>query len=150
MENWLVETYNFIRFMPRSSPRLPIPPVPSPILIRIFLRTIAIEEYQVFQSGTRRIANKRRNSITIHFVNKTQQRNAYVPVSSKLHLPDLTDHLVPLVVSTCARVPADHALQRDAPERECNYFPLDAREGNSTGDHYPHLTSRNNDFRKCH
>lgn len=45
----------------------------------------------------------------------------------KLHLLDLADHFAPLAVGTCARMPADRALQQDAPKRECNYFPSDAR-----------------------
>jgi len=38
-------------------------------------------------------------------------------------------------------VPTDRALQRDALERECNYFPSTAREGNSSGRSLPALNA---------
>lgn len=114
-------SFDSCRKVPRGCRYHPFLP---PILIRIFLFTI--KEYQVFEMELGESRTRRRNSITIHFANKTQQyeTRTCTLVSSKLHLPD---HLAPLTVSTCARVPADRALQRDAPERECNYFPSDAR-----------------------
>lgn len=126
MENWIVESYNFIRFVLRQVPRgcryrsliVPFLDIDSNISASV----AAIKRISNFRAGSGEQVSE--NSTAIHFVNKTPQR---VRARFANWIFSIYPTISPLSAgSVCARqlIVRRNGMQL---ERECNYFLSDAR-----------------------